>query len=279
MKPQTKRCTLEALDHFQRIIKPQKVAVIKTQTIDQFVVQRRKEEGRKSETLSPATVNRDLRHIRAVLRIAHDWGYLLHVPKVRMLKEPKKLPRYMTPEDFAAIYSACEAAKRPEGLPFSAAAWWRALLTFAYMTGWRIGEILALRRDDLDLEAGAAITRAADNKGGRDEKTPLHEVVVDHLRQIVCFEPMVFPWYYHERTLWTDFGSIQEAAGIKPHYGFHDLRRAFATVNAEKLTADALQALMRHKSYSTTQRYINIARQLNRAVDSLYVPDVLRKVN
>src|SRR5207248_202981 len=40
-------------------------------------------------------------------------------------------------------------------------------------------------------------------------------------------------------------------------YGFHDFRRAFATMNADNLTADALQALMRHKSYQTTRVYIN----------------------
>src|SRR5262245_49604062 len=59
-------------------------------------------------------------------------------------------------------------------------------------------------------------------------------------------------------------------------YGFHDLRRAFATQNAPVLSADALQKLMRHKSYLTTQRYINMAGQLNAAVDLLHVPDVLK---
>jgi integrase len=59
-------------------------------------------------------------------------------------------------------------------------------------------------------------------------------------------------------------------------YGFHDLRRTFATMNADKLTPDALQALMRHKSYQTTQRYINLARQLGEAVAGLHVPEVLR---
>ncbi len=42
------------------------------------------------------------------------------------------------------------------------------------------------------------------------------------------------------------------------------------------MTADALQSLMRHKSYSTTQRYINLANQVNRAVEGLHVPEVLR---
>jgi len=47
-------------------------------------------------------------------------------------------------------------------------------------------------------------------------------------------------------------------------------------MNADKLTPDALQALMRHKSYQTTQVYINMARQMDAAVESLHVPEVLR---
>ena len=34
---------------------------------------------------------------------------------------------------------------------------------------------------------------------------------------------------------------------------------------------------MRHKSYQTTQRYINVARQLDEAVASLHVPEVLKR--
>jgi hypothetical protein len=46
-------------------------------------------------------------------------------------------------------------------------------------------------------------------------------------------------------------------------------------MNANRLTGDALQALMRHKSYQTTQLYINMARQLDEAVASQHVPDAL----
>ena len=47
-------------------------------------------------------------------------------------------------------------------------------------------------------------------------------------------------------------------------------------MNADKLTPDALQALMRHRSYLTTQKYINMVRQMREAVDRLHVPDVLK---
>jgi len=36
---------------------------------------------------------------------------------------------------------------------------------------------------------------------------------------------------------------------------------------------------MRHKSYSTTKRYINMARQIDGAVEKLHVPDFLRNGN
>lgn len=279
-RPRTRRVTQEALDHFEKIIKPKKISGIRTQTIDTFVAKRRKDEGLKPDTkISPATINKELRHIRAAIRVAKDWHYIAEVPRFRMIKEPKKLVRYVTPEHFAAIYKACDVAIRPALMNQSPADWWRALLVFCYMTGWRISEPLALRREDLDLVAGTAITRAADNKAGRDERVPLHPVVIEHLRRIEDFGPLVFPWPHHERTLWVDFRKIQKAAGIagSDAYGFHDLRRAFATQNALTLTADGLQTLMRHKSYTTTQRYISMARQLDQAVQGLHVPEVLKK--
>ncbi len=171
----------------------------------------------------------------------------------------------------------------------SPAAWWRAFIVFQYMTGWRVSEPMALRWDDVSLDEGWAITRHGDNKGNRDEKAPLHPVVVEHLRKIVDFGPVVFAWLNSDALRYREYGRIQDAAGIhlpcpEKHehtdacyrYGFHDLRRAFATMNADKLTGDALQALMRHKSYQTTQRYINMARQLDGAVEALHVPKVLR---
>lgn len=291
LKPQTRVACGTALAHFKRLLRPVRVFAIDTGHIDDFIAKRRKEPGQKGgELVSPATVNKHLRHLKAALQVAVEWGYLPKMPRFRMERTAWKLPRFVTGEHFAAIYTASEHARKPKDLPYPPADWWRGLFVFAYMTGWRIGDMLALRREDVDLKEGYAITRAEDNKGNRDDKVKLHSVVVEHLAKLAAFDPMMFPWPRDRRALDTEFDRIQHAAKIalpcaKKHthspschlYGFHDLRRAFATVNAPKLTPDALQSLMRHKSYQTTQVYLNMAKQIDDAVEVLHVPDVLRK--
>ena len=110
-----------------------------------------------------------------------------------------------------------------------------------------------MRRADVDLDTGYALSRAADNKGKRDQRIPLHPLVVEHLRKLPSFATMMVPWAHSRREVFEAFGEIQTAAGVKPEdgktrYGFHDLRRAFATMNTGQMSADALQALMQHTS-------------------------------
>ena len=107
------------------------------------------------------------RYLKAVFGIAVEWGYMKEMPtfKKRWQKEPQKHPRYVTPEHFVLIYDACNIADKPSGLQIAPPDWWRALLTMAQMTGWRIGELLALLWEDVDLKAGTALTRHDDNKG------------------------------------------------------------------------------------------------------------------
>ncbi len=276
--PGTRDVSERAIKHFERIIKPAFVGAIKSKTFAEYVAKRQGESSRPGASpVSVATINKELRHLRAVVRKANRWGYLPIIPAIDFLREPGKLATYITPEHFARIYEHCDAASGPSSQSFDPADWWRALLVMAYMTGWRIGSLLALRREDVDMENGFALSRAEDNKGKRDQRIPLHPLVVEHLREIPGFSPLVFSFTGARRGLYGEFRAIQEAAGVrpegsKPRYGFHDFRRAFATMNADRLSADALQSLMQHRAYQTTQKYINMARQLNPAVQNLFVP-------
>lgn len=294
MSDENVRIYRNALEHFKKLAKPKNVEQIGVKQIDKYIAARSTERGRvKGSKVSPATINKELRYIKALLNYAVEWGYLARMPnfKKRWVKEPEKLPRYVTEEHFEKIYNACTVATRPALPNTPAPEWWKALLTMAYMTGWRVDELINLKRIDLDLEASTAITRHKDNKGRRDSLVFLHESVVEHLRALPGFEDNVFPWPHPRRQQWKEFHRIQDAAEINltcnedhehndvcHHYGFHDFRRAFATENVESLSTEELRGLMRHQSYTTTQKYINMARQLKSDVSGkLKVPSVLQK--
>lgn len=71
MKPRSLRVAKECLAHFERIVRPNVMAGITAETIADFITTRRKENGKKKrEKVSTASINKELRHIRAVLNRA-----------------------------------------------------------------------------------------------------------------------------------------------------------------------------------------------------------------
>ncbi len=277
--PGTRTETITSLNSFQRIVAPKRMSAINTMAVDRYIAKRSMEPSlrRPGKLVSPATINKELRHLKAVFRKAAKWDYLAKAPDVEMLREPERIPDFVSPGDFQLLYEACDAMVRPKGQLYAPAAWWRALLAFAYLTGWRVGEILSLRREDLDVERRVAKTRAENNKGRRDGVVDLHPVIVEHIKEIAGFHPLVFPWPHHERTLWADFARLKEAAGVSFNGAFHRLRFAFATMNRDAFSLKVLQSLMRHRSDQTTRKYINVEDDVQRTADRLFVPDVLRR--
>lgn len=158
-----------AFDHFERIVKPHRVESITTKTIDEFVAARQTDKGKKPDSrVSPATINKDLRHIKAALKRATEWGYLPKTPKVRMVREPEKLPRFVTVKHFELIdHTACDLATMPkfDGQAYTPAQWWKAVVVTAYMTGLRINELLAIRREDIDHDRSVLVTRPRTTRG------------------------------------------------------------------------------------------------------------------
>lgn len=271
----SKVLTRQILATFTAVCKPKLVYLVDRHLLDQYVAKRLKTPGKKrGDTLSPETVRKELRHIRAALSTAKEWNYLREVPRMPRVKGFRKDKRFMTEEHFNAVMDACDQATMPDPRihhGMEPGPWWRALLATAWVSGMRIGALLALRWEDVDLETGVVWSRGRDNKGKRDMP---HDAsgAVEFLRQLPQDEPRVFPWNHHRRTLDVVFHALQTAAGVRlscpeqhQHtdachvYGFHDLRRAHATYNYGKVPDRALQQQMGHASFQTTQGYIRYA--------------------
>ncbi|WP_428304126.1 tyrosine-type recombinase/integrase [Lacipirellula sp.] len=295
----TVREYLNALDSFERIIKPVYMDAVTTAAIDAFVSARAKEPGRRripksqaagappkhkrrkalkdTPTTSPATINKELRHLKAAFKKSVEWDQLSQTPKIKQQKLEQNDPYFIDDATLELLYDACGTRERPAERHYAAADWWRALLCFAYMTGWRIGEILDLKRADLDLEAGVAVVAAGSTKGGRTARIELHPALIYQLKTIAGMHENVFDWPHHKRTLWDEFAALKKAAGVEFRGAFHRFRFGFANANVDKLDADLLQRLMRHQDPKTTQIYINAAQRMKRAgvAEKLHAPDFL----
>lgn len=261
------------LDEFTAAIGPQYLDQVDEAAVAEFRAKRMK------EVKSPATVNKDLRFLRCALNKARKWKLIPQRIEFDMLKEPERDPYFIDDETFGKLYDACEGMTQPKLPNCKASAWWQALLTFGYMTGWRIGEAMSLRSDSIDWVKGVATIPADQTKGKRDARVELHPVVIDHLKVIAGAGPMVFEWPLHERLLWTHFAKLKEAAHVEFDGAFHRFRFGFANANVDQLEPDVLQRLMRHQDAKTTRHYVNAAERMKRrgTADRLHVPSKLVK--
>ncbi|QDU57386.1 tyrosine-type recombinase/integrase [Aeoliella mucimassa] len=248
---------------FEKLIKPKRAEDLSRTAIDRYV-ELRKSERRKLEKppLSVSTLNKELRVLRAMVNLAAEEELLTKAPTVKLLKEPEREVVFITDDQFTELYKAAESMKRPADRHYKPADWWRALLVFLYTTGWRIGQTLDVRRENLDLEAGTVFARAETTKGNRDARIQLTPMAIDHLLAIKDFYPLVFAWTNHPDTLSKDFVALKKAANVEIPGRFHNLRRGFATNNASILPADVLQHVMQHRDAATTRRYINQAERM-----------------
>lgn len=279
----------KTIARFEEVAKPETMAGIDTRCIDKFVMKRSQERGRKKGSkLSPATVNKDLRNLKLILSVAKDWKQIPEVPRIKELKVPGRIKRFVTAEHLSEMFQAAGVLTRPILPNVEPRDYWKALLGLAFCTGWRISEVQAIHRNDVDFDSSMIKSRWCDTKGKRDELIYVPESVSNLLRPVwlnFSEQPLLYPTT--SRTMQEQFVKLQLAAGIRmtceddhEHtdncfaYGFHDLRRSFATYNASRLSAAELQQLMKHSDGKTTQGYINYGKLMSDRPE-VFIPDAI----
>ena len=91
-----------------------------------------------------ATVNKDIRTLKRIFNLAiNPRGYLLPgtnpFGEIKQRKQSARCVRYVKPEELRKVLSV------------AATIWWKALLSVAYTTGARLGEIVNMTWSDVDF--------------------------------------------------------------------------------------------------------------------------------
>lgn len=220
--------------------------------------------------VGPRSQARTLSAVRSLFRFACREGVVERNPAtaIRTPKQPRTLPRHLRPgeiETLLEVVSGDEPLERRD----------RAILETLYASGLRVGELVSLDWDAIDLKG--RVLRVL-GKGGRERMVPFGRHAADALRAwsegseqlrsthstpTETSRDPVFLNYRGDRLSARSVRRVIDkrvseaaiAGGIHPH----TLRHTFATHLLEG-GADlrSIQELLGHSSLSTTQNYTHL---------------------
>jgi integrase len=213
------------------------------------------------EGLSAKTVNNHLAILGRCLRTAQEWGLLPVVPRIRLLRAP--------PSPFDCL-SADEARRL---LGYTAEPMLHEMLLLALRTGLRLGEIIGLEWQDVDLDNGVLHIRrsvvrgiSASPKSNRERHIPLVSSVYDVLRARWRSSGLVFPRPDGGPLTYIIAGNAIRracrAVGLRP-VGWHALRHTFASqLVAMGVPISSVQQLLGHATIQMTTRYVHVTHSM-----------------
>jgi integrase len=215
------------------------------------------------DRLSPKTVNNHLIVLRRMLAVASEWGSLVNVPRFKWLKVERPSFDFLDFDESERLVAAADGD-------------WQGMIALAISTGLRIGELLALRWEDLDLSRRMMMVRRNVARGiigtpksgkprpvdlGRDIVVRLNEH--RHLRGELVFcgdDGRMLSKAECKRPLWR----ACKRAGLR-RIGWHVLRHTFAShLVMRGAPLRAIQELLGHASIEMTMRYAHLSADAKR---------------
>jgi integrase len=219
--------------------------------------------GKRGGPASPATVNKHLRHLQAILDKAgppgpHNrdaMGLIPTCPWTRPLRTMHNPPVIIPLPTLGKIYTACDASTGHEDVvtfprieDVTAAAWWQAYLVTSYNCGFRRGAMSSIRMDQVNWIDRTITVAAAADKTRHARIKPFNEHVLRHLLRIRTHRELLFPWPHAPRDLYNTWHAIQTAAGLPTaeHFHIHDLKRTCGTQWSRISTTWATRYMLDH---------------------------------
>ena len=146
----------------------------------------------------------------------------------------------------------------------------QALLELAYSSGLRVGELVGLDQDDLDMGRGALLVRQG--KGGKDRLVPSGQPAAEALKAYLAVRPLLAGpesaralflgrrgRRLGDREVRRVLAARLTQAGLDGAFSPHSLRHSFAThMLSAGADLKAIGEMLGHTSLAATQRYTHL---------------------
>jgi len=227
-----------ALKTFERYIGDRQLSELTSELIEGFKADR-------ILTVTPTTLNIELRCLRAAFNLAVDWNYLTTNPldKTKQLRVPNsKNPKFL---NIIQLQAFLDSIEDPIHL---------ALFSFYASTGARRNEALGLKWEDVDLDNNVIILRKT--KGSKMRPIPMRSKLKILIEDLPHGSEFVFPFrpdYVNKL-----FRRYAKKSCLPKYFSVHSLRHSFLTyaVSTSKDLRGA-QTLAGHSSIKVTEIYVH----------------------
>jgi integrase len=198
---------------------------------------------------APYRANRVYETFRRILNLCVKWGWIDRNPAIG-LEVNRETPRnaYLTADQVRAVLA---------GLPHSESG---DAIRMLLLTGARLGEVLGMRWDQVDLAAGVWTKPAASTKQRREHRMPLPPAAVEIVRGRPRIGDLVFsrPDGGPIRDLRKTWSWACKRAGV-PRLRIHDCRHTVASLLVSNgATLAVVGAILGHANPSVTNRYAHL---------------------
>jgi integrase len=206
--------------------------------------------AKQAEGVSPATVNRMLQVLRALLRMAErDWGWIDKAPIIRLLPELKRRVRWLTRDEADRLIS-----ELPEHLA--------PMVRFSLVTGLRQRNVMELSWSQVDLGKRLAWIHPDQAKARKAIAVPLNAEAMLVLRKQEGLHPEHVFGYRGKPVRQVNTKAWKAAlkrAGIE-NFRWHDLRHTWASWHVQAGTPQhILQELGGWESALMVRRYAHLS--------------------
>lgn len=251
-RPNTKRLYRTTLRYFNLYLNRRaKLSDLNDATVSGFAA------WRLENGLAKRSVNKDLFNLLALWRWLHKKGHVKNWPDVALEVPPVRVPVALMREEVARLMQSLQAETEPVG-PFRGADFWGALALVIWDTAERIGAVMALTWDCVDLKNGWVRFVAEHRKGAREDNVlPVDKDTIAALKKIQRDSGLVFRWPYSSTYIYYRLAKIMRRAGLPDNslYKFHVIRKSVAS-HYEAAGGNATE-LLGHTSRKVTLAYLD----------------------